>query len=370
VAIDFEAEGLLDGVEGEAARRARLELLERLHADGVPLEELRRAVAEQRLALLPLERILGGEGARYSPNEVAAKTGLDREFLDATWRALGMALADPDEPYLTDDDLDAARVTATFVEAGVPREALLQITRVLGHGMANLAATVNQFIGEALVQPGDTELDLALRWSEAARELGPQLEPLLVYVLNVHRRDQARHAVVSAADLEAGRIRGARWVTVGFADLVGFTRLGEQVPAGELGAVAGRLAELAGDAAEPPVRLVKTIGDAAMLASPDPDALLEASLALLEAAGAEGDDFPQVRAGVAAGEAVTRAADWYGRPVNLASRLTGVARPGSVLTDSETFDAARAAYHWTRVGNRRFKGIRGETLVYRVRRSG
>ena len=85
------------------------------------------------------------------------------------------------------------------------------------------------------------------------------------------------------------------------------------------------------EVAEPPVRLVKTIGDAAMLASPEPEPLLGATLALIEAADAEGEDFPQLRAGAALGQALLRAGDWFGRPVNLASRITSVARPGSLL---------------------------------------
>ena len=102
---------------------------------------------------------------------------------------------------------------------------------------------------------------------------------------------------------------GAQEITVGFADLVGFTKLGESLPAAELGAVAKRLEEMAADVAEPPVRLVKTIGDAAMLVSPDTDALLGAALALVDAAEDEGEGFPLLKAGVARGEAIARAGD-------------------------------------------------------------
>ena len=127
-----------------------------------------------------------------------------------------------------------------------------------------------------------------------------------------------------------------------FADLVGFTRLGEEVAPDELGRLAVRLEALAGDAAEPPVRLVKTIGDAAMLASPQPEPLLAATLRLIEAADAEGEDFPQLRAGAALGQALPRAGDWFGRPVNLASRITSVARPGSLLVERELREAVEA----------------------------
>jgi adenylate cyclase len=117
------------------------------------------------------------------------------------------------------------------------------------------------------------------------------------------------------------------------------------------------------------VRLVKTIGDAAMLVSQEPAALLDVSLALGEAAEAEGDDFPALRAGIASGEAIARAGDWYGRPVNLAARICQTARPGSVLTTAEVREAAEGdGYEWSKAGRRRLKGVKGETPLWRVRR--
>ena len=81
MATDFEAQGLLDGLEEEREREARLELLRELESDGVPLDELKRAAEEGRLALLPVERALSDDGARYSPNEIADRSGVEREFL-------------------------------------------------------------------------------------------------------------------------------------------------------------------------------------------------------------------------------------------------------------------------------------------------
>ena len=106
------------------------------------------------------------------------------------------------------------------------------------------------------------------------------------------------------------------------------------------------------------MRLVKTIGDAAMLASPEPEPLLEAALALIEGAEAEGGDFPQLRAGAAFGPALARAGDWFGAPVNLASRITAVARPGSLLVDAPLYEAVGSAYRASFAGERRLKGIR------------
>jgi adenylate cyclase len=365
--IDFQAEGLLDGVVGED-RDARLELLELLAAEGASLPELKHAVAEDRLALLPVERVLVGEG-KYTAAEVAERSGLDRGLQERLFRALGLALAEPDERVYGDADLEAARTVTRFVDAGFSEESVLEVCRVLGDAMARVAQTVGGVVGETLVQPGDTERDLGLRYAQVTRELGPQLEPLILHVLNLHQRENAKRVVVSRADIASGSLRGASEIAVCFADLVDFTRLGEDVDAASLGQVAGTLNDLALEVSVPPVRLVKNIGDAVMLVSArGVDPLLETALALQERAAGEGEDFPQVRVGLACGEALGRAGDWYGRPVNLASRVTAYARPGSVLATNEVRDAAEGDYSWSKAGIRRFKGIREPVGLQRVRR--
>lgn len=365
--VDYEAEGLLDGLDGEE-REARRELLDVLLDDGASLDELKRAVAEDRLVLLPVERVLAGEG-KYSAREVAERSGLDPDLQDRLFRALGLALADPDERIYGDDDVSDARTVTLFLQAGFSEATVLEVCRVLGDSMARVAATVGGVVGDTLAQPGDTERDLGLRYAQVTRELGPQLEPLILHVLNRHQRENAKRVVASRADIAAGNIRGATDIAVCFADLVDFTRLGEDIDAAELGNVAGRLTDLALEVSVPPVRLVKNIGDAVMLVSPrEVDPLLETALSLIEGAAAEDDEFPQLRIGVAWGEALGRGGDWYGRPVNLASRLTAVARPGSVLASNEVSEAANGDYSWSKAGVRRFKGIREPVGLMRVRR--
>jgi adenylate cyclase len=119
-------------------------------------------------------------------------------------------------------------------------------------------------------------------------------------------------------------------------------------------------------AVQPPVRLVKTIGDAAMLVAPEADPLLEAVLGLVDGSGSE-PAAPLLRAGVAAGEALPRAGDYYGAPVNLASRLTAFARRGSVVATADVKEAATREYRWSNAGRHRYKGVHDEVTVYRVR---
>jgi adenylate cyclase len=105
-----------------------------------------------------------------------------------------------------------------------------------------------------------------------------------------------------------------------------------------------------------------------MLVSADTGALLACALDLHDAAAGEGDDFPPLRVGVALGPAVARAGDWYGRPVNLASRVTAIARPGSVLGTREVRDAAGDGYRWSPAGRRSLRGVDGQVALYRARR--
>ena len=368
--IDFEAEGLLEGLKGKA-RDARLELLRSLAADGVSVEELRAAIAQDRLVLMPVERVLAGE-LKYTIEEVADAAGIDIDVLTRQMQASGLPIPEPGEVALGDGDVEMATRIQMFRDAGLPEEGIREIARVIGMSMARLAETNQQVIGEAFLEPGDTERDAALRWETAARVMTPLLGRTMEFLFARHLRESIRQAVISEAVLESGRLPGSSEVTVAFADLVGFTRLGEGLEAGEIGELSGRLTELATAIARPPVRLVKMIGDAAMLVSAEAEPLLEATLELVEAVEAN-EKMPSLRAGVARGEALGRAGDWYGRPVNLASRLTGFARPGTVVVDEalrETLDGddGQAPFAFSFAGKHHFKGIKGEAAVFRAKR--
>jgi adenylate cyclase len=361
VGIDFESEGLLDGA---ADREARLELLRTLEQEGFTLDELREAAAQDRLALLPVERVLAGEGKLYTREELAEETGLEPDFLDEAGRALGVPIREPGERTITEEELELSRSAKVLLDAGLPRESFLELTAVMSRSMANIAASFSSTFGEALLQPGDTERDLGLRYAEALRNLGPLAAPTLQQMFNLRMREQMRQAVIGQAELQSGKLPGAQEITVGFVDIVGFTRFGEEAEPDDVGTVVRRFERAVSECAEEPVRLVKTIGDAAMLVSPEPAPLVDAVLTLVERSQ---EDAPLLRGGVALGQGLPRAGDWYGRPVNLASRLTSFARRGSVVTSKEVRDAAGDGYEWSAAGSRRFKGVRGSVDVFRVR---
>ncbi len=365
--IDFEAAGLLDELEGEA-REARRQLLEQLSAEGVPLAELRQAVAAGRLMLLPVERVIAGDGPRFTPREISERTGIDLDLLARFRAALGVPYGDPDERIATGGDLEAAARTKALLDAGLPAEGLLQTARTVGMGTARIAQANRELTIRSLTQPGDTERDVANKFAVAAEQLLPLVGRALVYAFQVNLLEQVRRDVLGAADLATGGVGGAVELTVCFADMVEFTRLGEEIAPEELGMVAGRLEEMASAVAEAPVRLVKTIGDAAMLVSAEAEPLVGAALDLIALAEAEGDQFPLLRAGLATGPTLPQSGDFYGRSVNLASRITGIARPGAVLVDTATRKGAGEGFHYSHAGERHLKGIEGRTPLYRVRR--
>jgi len=367
MAIDFEAEGLLEGAGDERECEARLELLRTLEAEGFGLDELRRATEQGRLALLPVELVLDGEGPRVRQRDMAEEIGLSLDFLREARRAIGLPDVDPDEPVITEEEVELARSAKILLDVGLDKESFLELTHVMSQAMATVAAALTSTFGAAMIRPGDTERDLGLRYAESLSNLGPLAGPSLTHMLNLRMREQIRQAVVGQAELRSGRLPGAQPVTVGFVDIVGFTSLGEEVPPEELGALVRDFERSVEGVAQPPVRLVKTIGDAAMLVAPEPPAVVNALLTLVEGSR-ERDGLPLLRGAVASGEALPRAGDWYGRPVNLASRLTTFARPGSVVASREVRDAAPDGYAWSFAGRRRFKGVRGEVEVYRVRR--
>ncbi len=329
---------------------------------------MRAAVEEDRLVLLPVERALGGPG-KYTLAEVAERAGVDPGMLERHLRALGLPVA-ADEPIGTDEDVAAARGVRAFQEAGLPEEGLLEVARVVGMSMSQVAAATRRITAEAILKAGGTERDVGMRLAGAGQELAPRMGGFFQWAYTRHLREQIGQDVMGQAEIASGRLPGSQEMTVCFADLVGFTSLSERLEAEEIGEMGRRLGELAAQVAEPPVRLVKMIGDAAMLVSQDTAPVLDAGLKLIEATGPD-NDLPEIKVGAACGPALPRGGDWYGRPVNLASRITAIAKPASALVTSEVRDAAEEeSYDFSRAGRRQFKGIRGSVSIYRARRAG
>jgi adenylate cyclase len=254
---------------------------------------------------------------------------------------------------------------------GIDPDQIVQITRMLAEGLSRAAEVMRYASLSANLIPGATELDVATGAEAILREAAPMLGPMIHEMLLFQLRHLMETEAVNATERAEGQhLPGARLVTIAFADLVGFTLLGEVVPPEELEQLAHRLADLAREVAVPPVRFIKTIGDEVMLVSSDPVALLDAVMDLVDATDGD-DDIPRLRAGVATGMAVSRAGDWFGSSVNLASRVTGAARPGSVLVSESARDAIGDddRFTWSFAGARHLKNIKSDVKLYRARRA-
>jgi adenylate cyclase len=365
--VDLEIEELLSGLEG-SARAERAELIEWLLGQGITSDEIRDAFAPM---LLATRRLIGDDGTYVSAREISETYGIDLEMLQRVQRAIGLSrVDDPDAAVHMRADGAAAAHAQRFIELGLNPDNLVHVVRVLAEGLAHAAEVMRYTALAAILRPGATELQIAKESQALVSQIKPLLGPWIEDMLFMHLRYAMETEAVNASERAAGKpLAGARQVTVAFADLVGFTRLGEEVPPEELGQLANRLADLARDVAVPPVRFIKTIGDAVMFVCTEPAPLLDAVLKLVEVTDSD-NDFPRLRAGIASGPAVSRAGDWFGSPVNLASRVTAVARPGAVLAAESARDelGEDAGFSWSFAGARHLKGIKGEVRLFRARR--
>ncbi|OBF90162.1 cyclase [Mycobacterium sp. 852014-52450_SCH5900713] len=365
--VDEVDEDLLDGLEG-SARAERAELVEWLLEQGITAEEIRTTNPP---LLLATRHLIGDDGSYVSAREISETHGIELDLLQQLQRAIGLArIEDPDAVVHMRADGEAAAYARRFVELGLDPEQVVLVVRVLAEGLSRAAEVMRYSALSAIMRPGATELEIAKASKALVSQIAPELGPLLRHMMFMQLRHMMETEAVNAAERAAGQpLPGARQITVAFADLVGFTRIGEAVSAEELGHLANRLAVLARDVTVPPVRFIKTIGDAVMFVCPDPLPMLDVVVKLVDAVDTDAD-FPRLRAGVASGMAVSRAGDWFGSPVNVASRVTSVARPGTVLAadsvwetigDAGRFDASFA-------GARRLKGIKNEVKLFRIRR--
>lgn len=357
---------LLDGLDGEAGAQ-RAELVEWLLARGISADQIRQAGTPM---LLASRRVAGDDGTYVSTREISEQTGLDIELVQRLQRAMGLAtVADPDAAVLLRADAEAVGFAERFVELGIAPDQIVLITRVLSEGLGRAAEVMRYAALSAVLTPGATELETAKASEALVAEAAPLIGPMISDMLFVQLRHAMETEAVSASERADGvGLPGARVVTIAFADIVGFTRLGEVVQPEDLERLANRLADAAREVSVGPVRLIKTIGDAVMLVSADAAALLDAVLQLVAVTETD-EEFPRLRVGLATGPAVSRAGDWFGGSVNLASRVTGAARPGAVLVAESTRAAIGEAdrFDWSFAGARHLKWVKSDVKLFRAR---
>ncbi|MFI9269142.1 adenylate/guanylate cyclase domain-containing protein [Kitasatospora sp. NPDC052896] len=280
---------------------------------------------------LDLERLILGAPRRYTPYQAARTAEVPMELATRFWRAMGF----PDigqSRALNDGDVIALRRLAGLVESGLISESMaIQVARSTGQTTARLAGWQMDTFLENLtqpVEPGMTRAEVAYPLVEL---LLPELEQFLVYVWRRQLAAVTGRVVQAADDVEitSGRL------AVGFADLVGFTRLSRRLEEEELGSLVETFESTCADLiAGQGGRLIKTLGDEILYVSEDPVTAAEIALSLVETLTEE-ESIPALRVGMAFGTVTSRMGDVFGTTVNLASRLTSIAQKDAVLIDGE-----------------------------------
>ncbi len=304
-----------------------------LHELGTSDDDIDRAAAEGTLPLLVVERLAMPEPASHDIASVSARTGMPESQIADIWRSLGFAQPRPGELVFSDGDLETLREVGQLMAADITSpELILHMSRVIGSSVARIASAHADVIGTR-ASPADPSETLS---DERLVTGASTVLPLVPRVLEATWR---RHLSAAARRRMALAVTGEEGLgVVGFADLVGFTALSQQVTDRELAVIVDQFEDLAFEVVTAGGgRVVKMIGDEVMFTVATPEAGAEIALALAEGTRAA-DELSDVRVGLAHGPLLEREGDLYGPVVNLASRVTRIAYPGSILVSESVHE--------------------------------
>lgn len=267
----------------------------------------------------------------------------------------------------TRSDTEMLRAAAALLDRRIAEpQVLLQMTRVTGRALGRLAdAQVSAAAGQLRdVVADDAAAEDAM--ISATETLVPILEPFILYAWRRHLLASLYQHRALAESVSGGE----QILTVGFADLVGFTAVSQALDESELATVVDRFEAAAYE--HIPARggrVVKMIGDEVMFIAENPASAAEIALSLIEAFS---DDnlIPDVRVGLALGRTLSWEGDRFGPTVNLASRLVNLAHPGTALVSKELHDEllGRPEFFLRSLRPVRLKGI-GRTPTWVLRRA-
>ena len=283
-----------------------------------------------------LEKAILGEAPGLTSSEVASAAGVTVEQARRLWRALGFPDAG-EQAAFTDADLNALSTLVGAVDAGaIDFDTAVRLTRAVGQTMARLADWQTATLSARVEHLESGEEATGSRMGSALRiadQVGVPFEQLLIYSWRRHLAAAVgRIEALGAADEHLHTYD----VTVGFADLVSFTALSNEMDEGRLADMVEIFESRCADVvAGRHGRVIKTLGDSVLFVSEDPVRAMEIALSIIDVIGHDGR-LPDVRLGLATGSVIMRLGDVFGPPVNMAARLTGVARRNRVITDHAT----------------------------------
>lgn len=350
-----------DGWDRKAAAQARM--VARLRERGHSLASIRDAVHSGRLAFGYIQELFPPPREGPTLEEAAAQTGLEAALIERIFQTIGFSSVE----RLRDDDVRFLHNSAAALRAGFPLIAFLQLTRVYGQAVAQIAdAEVRLFhlyVHEPLMRDGVPGIEMAEQMSTLAGQMLPLASPIMDYV---HQRflqhfieqDVVGHMETDAGfgNADLGRLR----VAIAFADLAGYTRLTEEEGDEEAVNAVERFLEAVETTLPDDARVIKTIGDEVMVVGIDGAALTDWAVGFQMLY----EYRPLPRIGLHVGEVVYRDGDYYGREVNLAARVAARAAGGEVIVTRSVVEAAGRHLEFERIGEVRLKGFAEPTELF------
>jgi adenylate cyclase len=362
----WAGEGLIPSYDGGwspgAVGHARI--VARLRERGHSIQDIRRATEDGRLAFGYMEALFPSDEHAYSLKGAAKETGLEPALVERIVAALGLSHAQAEA--MTEQDVQLLRHVEAVLSAGLPLVAMLQLVRVYGQAMAQVAdAEVRLFhlyVHEPLMRSGATGIETAEEMLDLTHEVLPLASPVMDHVHQRFLQHFVEQDVIGhmETDLEGDADLGRMRVAIAFADLAGYTRLTEEQ--GELHAVdtVERFVEGVEASLPDEARVIKTIGDEVMIVGSDPAALTHWAVEFQR----PDPDRPLTRIGIHYGRALYRDGDYYGRDVNIASRVGARAGAGEVLVTRPVVEQADGAIQFERIAEVRLKGFTASTEIF------
>jgi len=343
-----------------------------LESSGIPLEDV--AAAAERGALPDFARVLMSRPVGLlgrTHGAAGADLGLSPEITARVLDALGLPDVELDSP-IREDDAELLEVAATVLHAGLPEETLLLTLRIFAEHLDRIAehqrGLFRRDIQDSMMREGVPRAQM-LEESARTREHLVELSYRAAHL--IHRRMLERHAFENTAEQmellldEAGVRRRPDHdpAAIAFVDLSGFTRMTQEEGDEHAAEQSTLFAQVVRSATgRNGGRVVKLLGDGAMVRFDDAAGAVSAAAAIVEGA-ARGGALPAARAGIAAGPLIRRDGDYFGHTVNLAARICDAAGSGTVLAN-EVVASLTPSRSWSRLGEVELRGVPGPvTLV-------
>jgi adenylate cyclase len=363
------AGGLIPGYDGSwtPAAAAYARVVARLRARGHSLEQIKRASENGQLAVGPIENLWSRPGPRYTLRDAVRVSGLDAGLIERLHATMGLG---PLPDGFSEEDLQIFKFGGAVLDAGLPLAAFLQLMRVYGQAVAQIADAevrlIHLYVHEPLMRADVSSVEIADEMEGLVRETLPFATPFMNYLHDrllgqFVEQDMIDHMEADLGDdaLEEGRVR----VAIAFADIAGYARL--TVERGDEAALStvGRFVEAVEQTLPVEARVIKMLGDEVMVVGSDA-AALTAWAVELQAGIAAGEPLPRI--GIHYGEALYRDGDYFGREVNQAARVVARAAGGEVLVTRPIVEIAASVdgLEFDRIGEVRLKGFSEPTELF------